>query len=107
METTKVVQQHKRICRLISEKKVKQSLDILDGMIAYTSDISHRDEFDNIIMTYRNILRYTIEGVKDPERNRIYFKLMQSILILADRVKQDILSHYSGWHTYWVKGTSA
>jgi tetratricopeptide (TPR) repeat protein len=103
METTKVVQQHKRICRLISEKKVKQSLDILDGMIAYTSNISHRDEFDNIVMTYRNILRYTIEGVRDPERNKIYLKLMQSILILADRVKQDILSHYSGWHTYWVK----
>jgi tetratricopeptide (TPR) repeat protein len=28
---------------------------------------------------------------------------MQSILTLADRVKQDILSHYSGWNTYWVK----
>jgi len=103
METTKVIQQHKRICRLISEKKVKQSLDILDGMIAYSSDFSHREEFDNIIMTYRNILRYTIEGVKDPERNRIYLKLMQSILTLSDRVKQDILSHFSGWNTYWVK----
>jgi tetratricopeptide (TPR) repeat protein len=103
METTKVVQQHKRICRLISEKKVKQSLDILDGMIAYTSNTSYRDEFEKIILTYRNILTYTIEGVKDPERDRIYLKLIQSVLTLADRVKQDILSHYSGWHTYWVR----
>jgi tetratricopeptide (TPR) repeat protein len=103
METTKVVQLHKRICRLIAEKKVKQSLDILDDMIAYSSNISYRDEFDKILMTYRNILRYTIEGVKDPERDRIYLKLMQSILTLGDRVKQDILSHYSGWHTYWVR----
>ncbi|MCK7532488.1 MAG: hypothetical protein MZV63_16380 [Marinilabiliales bacterium] len=30
-------------------------------------------------------------------------KLIQSILELSDQVRQDILSHNSGWHTYWVK----
>ncbi len=103
METFKVIQQHKRISKLIAEKKVKQSLDILDGMISESSGGFLRDEYDDIVLTYRNILRYTIEGVKDPERNKIYLKLMQTILILSDRVRQDILSHYSGWNTYWVK----
>jgi len=97
------LQQHKRICKLVSEKKVRQSLDILDGMIVSTNSGIFRDEYDNIVMTYRNILRYTIEGVRDPERNKIYLRLIQSILLLSDKVKQDILSHYSGWHTYWVK----
>jgi tetratricopeptide (TPR) repeat protein len=103
METLKVIQQHKRIGKLISEKKVKQSLDILDGMISESSGGFLRDEYDGILLTYRNILRYTMEGVKDPERNKIYLKLLQSILTLSDRVRQDILSHYSGWHTYWIK----
>ncbi len=49
------------------------------------------------------MLTYTIDGIEDPERNKIYLKLIQSILRLADRVRQDILSHNSGWHTYWVK----
>ena len=103
METIKTIQLHKRIGRLICEKKVKQSLDILNDMISESSSGFLRDEYDNIVLTYRNILRYTIEGVKDPERNKIYLKLMQSILSLSDRVRQDILSHYSGWHTYWIK----
>jgi tetratricopeptide (TPR) repeat protein len=103
MEILKVIQQHKRIGKLITEKKVKQSLDILDGMISESSGGDLRDEYDNIVLTYRNILRYTIEGVKDPERNKIYVKLLQAILVLSDRVRQDILSHYSGWHTYWIK----
>jgi tetratricopeptide (TPR) repeat protein len=103
MDTLKVIQQHKRLCKLISGKKVKESLDILDGMVSSTGDGNFRDELDNIAMTYRNILRYTIEGVRDPDRNKIYLKLMQSILVLSDKVRQDILSHYSGWHTYWVK----
>jgi tetratricopeptide (TPR) repeat protein len=102
METLKVIQQHKRIGKLIAEKKVKQSLDILEAMISESSGGFLRDEFDDIVLTYRNILRYTIEGVKDPERNKIYLKLMQTILTLSDRVRQDILSHYSGWNTYWV-----
>ena len=99
----KTIYQHKQICNLVSEKKIKQSLDILSDMISGASTGDLRDEFDNIEMTYRNMLTYTFEGVNDPERNKIYLKLIQSILELSDKVRQDILSHYSGWHTYWIK----
>ena len=98
-----MIQQHKRLCSLISEKKIKQSLDILSDMIANASSGDMRDEYNDIEMTYRNMLTYTIDGIKDPERNKIYLKLIQSILGLSDRARQDILSHNSGWHTYWVK----
>lgn len=103
MDVAKVNQQHKRLCSLVSEKRIKQSLDILADMITGSSTGDLHDEYDNIVMTYRNMLTYTIEGIKDPERNKIYIKLIQSILGLSDRVRQDILSHYSGWNTYWVK----
>jgi tetratricopeptide (TPR) repeat protein len=103
MEVVKVIQQHKRISALVSEKRIKQSLDLLKDMAGHSSSGDLRDEYEDIVMTYRNMLTYTIEGVEDPERNKIYLKLIQSILRLADRVKQDILSHFSGWHTYWVK----
>lgn len=103
MEIGNIIQQHRRICQLVSEKKIKQSLDILSKMIAGTSSGDLRDEYEKIVMTYRNMLTYTIDGINDPERNKIYLKLIQSILRLSDRARQDILSHFSGWHTYWVK----
>ena len=103
MDINKVIQQHKRLCRLVTEKHIKQSLDILRDMMNVSSIGELRDEYENIEMTYRNMLSYTIEGIKDPERNKVYLKLIQSILGLSDRLRQDILSHYSGWHTYWVK----
>jgi tetratricopeptide (TPR) repeat protein len=103
MDVSKVIQQHKRLCSLINERKIKQSLDILADMISTSSSGDMRDEYENLVMTYRNMLTYTIEGIEDPERNRIYLKLIQSILGLSDRARQDILSHNSGWHTYWVK----
>jgi tetratricopeptide (TPR) repeat protein len=103
METVKVIQQHKKLCSLVSERRIKQSLDILSDMMAEASSGDLRDEYENIVMTYRTMLTYTIDGINDPERNKIYLKLIQSILGLSDRVRQDILSHYSGWHTYWIK----
>jgi tetratricopeptide (TPR) repeat protein len=103
MDVARVIQQHKLLCNLISEKKIKQSFDILTDMISQSSSSEFRDEYENLVMTYRNMLTYTIEGIEDPERNKIYLKLIQSILRLSDRVRQDILSHNSGWNTYWVK----
>jgi hypothetical protein len=103
MDTAKVIQQHKKLCRLVSEKKIKQSLDILTDMISFSASGDMRDEYNDIEMTYKNMLTYTIDGIKDPERNKIYLKLIQSILKLSDKARQDILSRNSGWHTYWVK----
>jgi len=103
VNTTKVILQHKLICKLVSERKIKQSLDILQDMMLVSSLGELSDEYNKIVMTYRNMVTYTIEGINDPERSRIYLKLIQSILSLSDRLRQDILSHYSGWHTYWVK----
>ncbi len=103
MEIKKIIQQHKNLCSLVSEKKIKQSLDILSDMITGTASGDLRDQYEDLVMTYRNMLTYTIEGINDPERSKIYLKLIQSILELSDKVRQDILSHNSGWNTYWVK----
>jgi tetratricopeptide (TPR) repeat protein len=103
MDIKKTIQQHKQICTFVSEKKIKQSLDILSDMITVVATGNLRDEYEDLEMTYRNMLSYTIEGINDPERNKVYIKLIQSILELSDKVRQDILSHNSGWNTYWVK----
>jgi tetratricopeptide (TPR) repeat protein len=103
MDVSNLIQQHRNICILISEKRIKQGLEILSDMISRASSGYLRDEYDTIVMTYMNMLTYTIDGISDPERNKIYTKLIQSILKLSDKVRQDILSHTSGWHTYWIK----
>jgi hypothetical protein len=85
-DINKTLQQHKQLCSMVSEKKVKQSLDILSDMMKNVSAGDFRDEYDNLVMTYRNMLTYTIEGINDPERSKVYLKLIQSILELSDKV---------------------
>jgi hypothetical protein len=103
MDVAKVIMQHKRLSKLVSEKRIKQSLDILNDMIKSSSSGGFRDEYEDMVMTYKNMLTYTIDGIDDPERKKVYNNLIRSIFSLADRVKQDILSRNSGWHIYWVK----
>jgi tetratricopeptide (TPR) repeat protein len=103
MDVAKIIQQHKKLDKLVLDKRLKESLDILSDMISGAASGELRDEYENIVMTYRNLLTYTIDGIEDPERDKIYNKLIQNILGLSDRAKQDILSRNSGWHTYWVR----
>jgi len=72
-------------------------------MLEYVTVGGLKDEFGELQMTYMNILKYTIEGINDPERQNIYIRLLQNILKLNDRIKQDILARYSGWYTYSVR----
>ncbi len=103
MNTNTVILQHKRVCNLVVRRRVRQSFDIMADMLENVSVVGLRDEYSELQSTYINILRYTVDGVNDPERQKIYIKLLQNILNLNDRIKQDILAHQSGWYTYSVR----
>jgi tetratricopeptide (TPR) repeat protein len=103
MNINTIILQHKRVCNLIVRRKIKQGFDIMADMLDNVTIGSMRDEFSELQMTYMNILKYTVEGINDPERQKIYLKLIQNILKLNDRIKQDILAHNSGWYTYSVR----
>ncbi len=103
MNISTIILQHKRVCNLVVKRKVKQSFDIMADMLDNVSFGGFKDEFAELQMTYLNILKYTVDGINDPGRQKVYIKLLQSILKLNDKIKQDILAHHSGWYTYSVR----
>ena len=105
MNINTIILQNKRVCNLIVRRKVKQSFDVMAEMLDNVSVGSLKDEFGELQSTYLNILKYTVDGINDPERQRVYLKLLRNILSLNDRIKQDILAHHSGWYTYSVRET--
>lgn len=106
MDTNKLLKKHKHITSLIAGKQVRQSIELIRELIDVSKNGDHRQQLDNIGNTYKNMVRYTIEGIHDPERHKVFTRMLQSLLELADKVKQEILARYSGWHTYWLKENS-
>jgi len=103
MDTNKLIKKHNRITALISGKQVRQSINIIRELVGASHNGDHGRQLENIENTYKNMVKYTIEGVHDPERHKVLTRMLQSLLELADNIKQEILAKDSGWHTYWLK----
>lgn len=95
MKNKKIKENHQRITEKLLNKETKSALDILREMIKSTQINEFILQHERHSETYRYILKYTIEGVEDPEREKIHQRLQKSILELADRVKQTILMNNS------------
>ncbi|MDT8401222.1 MAG: tetratricopeptide repeat protein [Bacteroidales bacterium] len=106
MDTNKLIKKHNHITDLISGKQVRKSISLIKELIEVSKNGDHGQQLENIENTYKNMVKYTIEGVHDPERHKVLTRMLQSLLELSDKIKQDILARYSGWHTYWLKDNS-
>ena len=103
INVSKIKKQYKLLCQLVSSRRVKDALDVLNKMVAESEYSDFFIQQEHLEHTYEQMLNYMLEGVQDPERDRVYHKLLTSILELADRVKDRLMENHSGWHTYILK----
>lgn len=99
----KINSRYSQLCSLIASKKIKDALDILNELISEAAFSDYFVQQEHLESTYEQMLRYTLEGIHDPEREKVYQKLQVSILKLADKVRASLLIKYAGWHTFTLK----
>lgn len=78
-------------------------MDVLNKLVGESGYSDFFIQQEHLEHTYEQMLNYMLEGVQDPERDKVYNKLLTSILELADRVKDRLMEKQSGWHTYILK----
>ena len=92
---------YNRIVGSLDSKELKNAFDSLQALIAGSREYSFQDKLNELQDTYKYMLRYRIEGAKDPMQEQIYNNLQASTYELADSVKQKAvavespLSYYS------------
>lgn len=102
MDRKKIEEQYKLFCDLVTHHKVKSALELLKNLSSDTTYTSYRLEAEELESNYRNLIKYTVEGVEDPERHKIYQNIMRSTLDLGDRVREQLLTE-SGAMIYGKK----
>jgi tetratricopeptide (TPR) repeat protein len=103
INVSKIKSQYKHLCHLVSTRRVKDALDVLNKLVSESGYSDFFIQQEHLEHTYEQMLKYMLEGVTDPERDKVYHKLLSSILELADRVKDRLMENNSGWHTYILK----
>ena len=81
---------YERICFNLSERKLKPSFDLLGNLMEEEVPGILHDECENLEQTYHYMLQYTVEGINDPERQKVYRHLIISVYELADKVYESI-----------------
>ena len=69
---------YNRIIGSLDEKELKNAFDFLQGLIAGIREYSFQDRLNELQDTYKYMLRYRIEGAKDPMQDQIYNNLIAS-----------------------------
>ncbi|HDR51112.1 MAG TPA: hypothetical protein ENN90_05740, partial [Mariniphaga anaerophila] len=83
------------ICRNLSSRRLKPAFDRIGKLIAENGLGMYSDEYHNLEETYHFMLQYTVEGTQDPERQKVYRKLIVSVFELADKVNEAIRLRFS------------
>lgn len=93
------------ICTNLSERKLKPAFDQLQSLILENGLGVFNDEWHELDQTYHYMLQYTVEGIRDPEQQNVYRKLIVSAYELADKVNEAIRFKYSSAIEYERKRT--
>ena len=81
-----------RIIGSLDNKELKNAFDFLQGLIAGAQEYAFQDRLNELQDTYKYMLRYRIEGAKDPMQDQIYNNLIASCYELTDQVKHKALA---------------
>jgi len=103
MSVKEIKEAYNKICHHLSGKNIKDSLDLLLSLVKESQSGDLIDNHYNIEFTYRNILKYTVEGISDPERQKIYNHLIRDVYQLVDKVCDLLLSKQSGEIVYEIR----
>jgi len=80
-----------RIIGSLDNKELKDAFVFLHGMISAVKEYAFHTRLNELQETYTYMLRYRMEGAKDPMQEHIYHTLLTSTYELTDQVKNKAL----------------
>lgn len=84
-----------QVSNLLSARKLKPAFDLLERLILDNGLGEYSDEYFSLEQNYKFMLKYTVEGINDPERQKIYEHLLISTFELADNTFENLRLKYS------------
>ena len=84
-----------QVSNLLSARKLKPAFDLLERLILDNGLGEYSDEYFSLEQNYKFMLKYTVEGINDPERQKIYEHLLISTFELADNTFESLRLKHS------------
>jgi tetratricopeptide (TPR) repeat protein len=96
MSIAEINEWYKRLNGLLSGGRLLEAFESINTVLSKNNFSSYASQLDELLFTYTNMLNFTMQGVSDPQSEKIYLDLINKAYELADLVKLDLLN--SGGH---------
>ncbi|MEG1616855.1 MAG: tetratricopeptide repeat protein [Bacteroidales bacterium] len=95
MDLHTISDSQRRIYKLLSDRKLKDAILELRALSAQLGEWRFTERIDALNTSYQLMLSYLKQGVKDPERDKLYRKLLAEGFVLADNMTDRAFSKES------------
>ena len=86
---------YKSVCKALAEHRVKDAFDQIAPLVKELHNSDLIDAHYNLEFNYKSMLKYMVEGITDPERQKIYNRQINDIYDLIDKVYDFLMTRYS------------
>lgn len=84
-------EKYTKCCQLVTHNQLREAFILLQELLEYCPKGELGDKLQEHQETYNNILRYAFGAVEDPEKTAVYFRLLRSVIELADQIAESII----------------
>lgn len=102
IEEQRIEEDYQAIQSDIYDKQLKAALEKLILFLSTTSLWELHQEVEHTQISYNYMLQYMSQGIQDPDRKKLYNKLLINVLEIADKIKRERLSAISMHHYYQI-----
>jgi tetratricopeptide (TPR) repeat protein len=96
MNTNEINNLTQRCASFLSKEKIKDAHNILHVFEKFVQNIEIRNQLEKNDEVYKNLLRFTIQGYNDPDKEKILKKIIRSDFELLDRGRNAALLKAGG-----------
>ncbi|MDR0748423.1 MAG: hypothetical protein LBF62_02485 [Tannerellaceae bacterium] len=90
MTLQEINQAYNRITGSLDNKELKNAFDSLQSLISGSREYTFQDKLNDLQDTYKQMLRYRMDDIKDPMQEQIYHTLHASLYELTDQLKHKL-----------------
>ncbi|MBE0652391.1 MAG: hypothetical protein IH594_01255, partial [Bacteroidales bacterium] len=76
----------------IRQKRITEAIRMLEKLAGICRNSDYRNRLGNSEETYRNILKYSFEKGDDPEKEKVYGRMVKALLELTDDIREEIIA---------------
>lgn len=95
MTDSEINSTYQKICTYLRERQLFDAFEQIHLLLNELQEWWATEQTENLSNIYRRMLQYYVEGADDPHREQFFCKLQADIFLLADRIREELLTKTS------------